>query len=289
MVEPLTAGPTATSFIRSRASQSDAYTNQLQYNPRSTIDEQVPMTASLGGKFGGRLNPNATSFRLGASYEEESLRVPKTSDAVPNNTPITPNFTVISGGTALGSGQSTNSGIPPSKSDSSANWRKGATNNSVLNGNRAASVSVRITPPPAERVSPPPGAASTTRARPQPLRFSVVVNEPFPSVTVDNSDSDAVEEGDDAYSSSSAKSDSAPTTPPSATSSVGNLQPLTLREAASKRLYEGLGLGRPVPQSAQPQTVSFSGAESGAAAPFTSTGTTFASRAVSQPMRSTLR
>lgn len=53
-------------------------------------------------------------------------------------------------------------------------------------------------------------------------------------------------------------------------------------------MYEGLGLGRPVPQSAQVHTLSFPGANENDLAvnvPHTSVGLTFPNRVGSQPMR----
>lgn len=268
---------------------------QLHLNSKPIYEEpQVPMTASLGGKFGGRLNPNATTFRMGAHLEEEDVHIApaKTGSTAPANTPVTPNYastTVISGGTALGTAGSSSvingtPAMPVSKSDVSLNWRRGAGSNTTATTNtRAASLSVRITPPPGERVSPPPGL-TRTQHRPEPLRFSLVINEPAQStVLVDNS-SDGENGDDDDASSASAKSE--PTTPPS------GVPPLSPREAASKRLYEGLGLGRPVAQSAAPHTLSFPGnAAPAAAQPFTSVGLTFpagngqVNRVTSQPVR----
>lgn len=302
--EPQTAGPTATTFMTRRASQAEQLKAQLHLNRPVYEEQQVPMTASLGGKFGGRLNPNATTFRMSAHFEEEDVPKPpqKTGSTAPANTPVTPSYgatTVISGGTSLGMaggfgiGNGTGNGnntptMSTSKSDASLNWRRGAGNSTTVNNNtRSASLSVKITPPPSERVSPPPGLGKLQH-RPEPLRFSLVINEPTQTtVVVDNSS-----DGEDADDTSSSSAKSEPTTPPS-----GGVPPLSPREAASKRLYEGLGIGRPVAQSAAPHMLSFPGTVNGAtnvhAAPFTSVGMSFpggagqagVNRIVSQPMR----
>lgn len=186
------------------------------------------MTASLGGRFGSRVPSGG--------YEEDlssGLR----------NPPTTPSYTtVISGGTSLGgSSSNSNNGIAPSKSDAAVSWRRGG-NNSVLSGNRTASAPVvKITPPPAERNSPPP-SISPIKTRPQPLRFSAEISEPLTSVAIVTNDGT---DGDDS-SSSSSRSNSSPSTPRTA-SSMGDVPPLSPREEAAKKLYEGLGIGRPVP------------------------------------------
>lgn len=277
--EPMSAAPAQASFMNRHASQ-DSW-QQAVVNPRAGMEEQVPMTASLGGKFGGRLNPNAAAFRMSHFPEEEEIAVP--TPTVNNTQAYAPisngHTTVISGGTALGLANDnaapqapvpTNSGMTASKSDTSLNWRRG-TNNSVLkNGFRTASVNVKITPPPDDRVSPP-----LIKNRPEPLRFSAIPEMPItPLVIVDSSDGEATEDADD----SSYSSKSEPTTPPS-----GGSSPLSPREAASKRLYEGLGLGRPVPHTAAVEKISFSVAN-GITVPHTSAALTFP-RVISTPVR----
>ncbi|TDL29313.1 hypothetical protein BD410DRAFT_833639 [Rickenella mellea] len=302
--EPATAGPAINSFPRHRASQAELLKSQLHLSAKVGGDE-VPQTAALGGKFGGRLNPHATSFRFGGSSEDldvaasaQQQQQQQHGTVAPTNTPSTANFTtVISGGTPLGLSNGvtptamTSSGITPSKSDTAMNWRRG--NNSVLNGNRAVSVNLKITPPAEDRISPPPvgsqTSTTTTKSRPVPLRFSVAVSQPLPAVAIDTSEGDASEETDDMSSSSSNKSDSSPTTPRTSSSSGSGsgAPPLTPREEASKRLYEGLGLGRPAPQSAQVLTQSFSVGGTVITVPHTSAGAMFPvnGRTFSQPMR----
>lgn len=250
---PATAGPLSTGFdLRTatlsaqmrRANQADQLRSQLGVG---NGDDQLPMTAALGGKFGSRTTSLNGSPGTSRYSQEETEVLPPT----PNST------TVISGGTSLGSPASNNISFnSPSKSDAASSWRRSGKSNSVLNGNNRSftSPSVRVTPPPLERDSPPPqsaelsspGSATPTASipkfRPQPLRFSAAVSQPLPVVAIDNSD---VNDNDDASSTSSSKSNtnSSPTTPHSSSS---NETPLSSREEAAKRLYEGLGIGRPV-------------------------------------------
>jgi len=242
LVQPATAGPTASFDMRSATAATQMRrTNQVD-QLRSRLDvgaeEQMPMTAAIGGRFGSRV----TSAR----YESEDDDFSSTGAKPPS----TPNYTtVISGGTSLGSpnsnnvnGNSNTNSVAPSKSDSAVSWRRSNTSNSVLGGNRAvSSPTVKITPPPGERVSPTleNGAA---KFRPSPLQFSAAASQPLPAtVAVEGTDG---MDGDDS-SSVSSKSNSSPSTPHTASST--DAPPLSPREEASKRLYEGLGLGRTVP------------------------------------------
>ncbi|TFK27082.1 hypothetical protein FA15DRAFT_587271 [Coprinopsis marcescibilis] len=239
MNPPATAGPMTNSFdLRATAISAQmrrANVDQLrsQLGVSGGAEDQVPMTAALGGRFGSR---------------SVSLNMP--TEAYSQVPPPTPSTTVISGGTSLGAPPTP----APSKSDSASSWRRGGNNNSVLSGNRAVTnPSVKITPPPGEtqRVSPPPGltasasvgsvnATAGPKFRPQPLRFSPAVAQHVPAVTIDTTD----EETDaDTQSSGSSVKSSSPTTPRSSSS---NDMPLSPREEASKKLYEGLGIGRPV-------------------------------------------
>lgn len=182
-------------------------------------DEQMPMTAALGGRFGGRMPTS--------QYDEDLSAYMKT--------PATPNFTnTISGGTALGHANGISS-PNPSKSDAAVSWRRTG-NNSVLSGNRAvSSPMVKITPPPVERTSP---VNSPMKTRPPALQFTPAASQPMNAVAVDADGGD----GDDS-SSVSSKSGSTPSTPRTS-SSLGDAPPLSPREEASKRLYEGLGIGK---------------------------------------------
>ncbi|KAF7355141.1 hypothetical protein MSAN_01429800 [Mycena sanguinolenta] len=234
---PATAGPLSSTFdLRSTTLRRAAQ--------NSAAEDQVPMTAALGGKFGGR--PSSMSGSPMSRFAVDEY------DDAPGSLPPTPHSatTVISGGTSLGSlaSNNVNGNVTPSKSDSASTWRRGGNNNSVLSGNNR-SPSVKVTPPPAERrVSPPPVASPSpaVKSRPQPLRFSVVASQSVPAVAIDDTtEGDNEVEAEVADSSSSSN----PSTPPSSSS---NGTPLSPREAASKKLYEGLGIGRPVPTADQP-------------------------------------
>ncbi len=239
---PATAGPGTTSFNLQgspngfnarRANQAD----QLRAMLGVGNEDQVPMTAALGGRFGSRMQSG--------QYDNEE------DDFSYMKTPPTHHTSVISGGTALGG----TGASPPSKSDAAVSWRRGGNSNSVLNGNNreraVTSPVVRITPPPAERTSPSPPASSPLKTRPPALQFSAAISQPTAVVAVDASDAD----GED-NSSVSSKSGSTPSTPRTA-SSLGDAPPLSPREEASKKLYEGLGI-RQVPTiavSAAPPSV----------------------------------
>lgn len=283
---PASAGPLNTSFDLRAAVQRRTTQAML---PKSQLgagagEDQVPMTAALGGKFGSRtlsLGTNALS-RFNDENDDGSFNPPPTPGAT----------TVISGGTSLGNPASNNvstapipiATIAPSKSDAAVSWRRGGLSNSVL-GKTNPSPSVRVSPPPSEqrvsppparlspppaRLSPPPGRVSPSalKSRPMPLRFNNMVSQPMAAVEVDTSN-DPNTDNDDADSTGSSKSGggsnaSSPTTPRSTSS---NDMALSLREEAAKKLYEGLGIGRPMPAplAAAPSMVSY--------------------RMVSQPMR----
>lgn len=257
-IPPATAGPLSNSFdLRSAtlSAQMRRAANQQGLSTEADAIASVPMTAALNGRFGTRaVSGLSTTNTLFEDYDQNPAVVPPT----PNST------TVISGGTSLGkpSSNNINASAPVAtltKSDSSSSWRRGGNNNSVLSGlNRAvsSSPSVKITPPPADRksVSPPPRIATnsaaaengsissptTTKARPIPLRFNMAAsNTMLPTVSIE------AEGQDNASSSGSSNNNSPPTTPRSASSS--NDVPLSPREEAAKKLYEGLGIGRPAP------------------------------------------
>ncbi|KAJ7276199.1 hypothetical protein B0H12DRAFT_1005384 [Mycena haematopus] len=232
---PATAGPLTSTFDLRSSTLRRAAQN-------SAAEDQVPMTAALGGKFGSRPNSisGSPSSRFAADEYDDAL----------GSLPATPHSatTVISGGTSLGNLASNNINVngTPSKSDSASTWRRGGNNNSVLSGNNR-SPSVKVTPPPVEqRVSPPPVASPSpaAKSRPQPLRFTVVASQSIPAVAIDDTTEgdNEVEAEADSSSSSKSGSNSNPSTPPSASS---NGTPLSPREEASKKLYEGLGIGRP--------------------------------------------
>ncbi|KAJ6574895.1 hypothetical protein B0H19DRAFT_1254535 [Mycena capillaripes] len=223
---PATAGPTGSFDLRSAALSA-----QMR-RTRPQEDEQVPMTAALGGKFGGRPSSGPMGRFSTEDYDDASV-------------PLTPNSTtVISGGTSLGGVTPTlnaNGGV--SKSESASNWRRGGNNNSVLRGaNRP--VVVKTSPPPTERrLSPPPVpvSASLGKSRPQPLLFNGAVSQPMPAVSIDTSEGEN-EDGYSTSSSESAASNSPPTTPRSSSSIEISVSP---PKEAVKAIPAGLGIGYP--------------------------------------------
>ena len=241
-IPPASAGPTTNSFdLRAatlsaqmrRANQTDQIKSQLIVPAPS--DDYFPMTTTFGGRFGSRT--------ISGNLHTPNLEHP--------DPPLTPNSTtVISGGTSLGHPVS-NTLSPqvatPSKSDSASSWRRSG-NNSVLGANRTVSMSspsLKVTPPnDEEHLSPlfsagsSPASLGGLKTRPQPLRFGPAVSQSLPTVTIDADD-----DVDADSSGSSEKSSSSATSP---YSSASNEMPLSPREEASKRLYEGLGIGRPV-------------------------------------------
>jgi hypothetical protein len=225
---PATAGPLSTGFdIRTatfNAQMRRANLVEQQAQLGVGADDNVPMTAALGGKFGSRTTSLNAPSSMMARYD----------DGADASLPPTPgSTTVISGGTSLGN--------PASKSDTATSWRRGGKGNSVLANRAVTSPAVKVTPPPPERVSSPGTASSSgpPKTRPRPLHFNNVTQQPLPAVTIDTSE---VNDNDDSSSTSSSKSGSSPTTPHSSSS---NEMPLSPREEASKKLYEGLGIGRP--------------------------------------------
>lgn len=248
---PATAGPRDLRFAA-------AMNNQVRSNRAESLRSKLgvgdePMTAALDGRFGSR-----------KAHEDDCQEFNTPPPSTPSRT------TVISGGTVLGSPQSNNmstsSPTGPSKSDSAVSWRRGGKNNSVL---RATSMT---TPPPSVKVTPPPGegpadsvthsSSGNIKSRPQPLRFNVAVSQPLPVIAIDSSEVDA----DDASSSGSSRSGGSPRTP-----SSHEMPPLSPREEATKKLYEGLGIGRPVP--------------SPSAVPFPQPQQAVPTRVISQPVR----
>jgi hypothetical protein len=230
---PATAGPMTNSFNigtngpMRRPSQADFLRAQLGVGTPSV--DHVPMTAAMGGRFGAR----STSLNTHPSSQIDQPGTPN------------PATTIISGGTSLGNTSPNNiphaAVVTPSKSDAASSWRRGGNNNSVLTPNRVVSSASRV----GQRSSPPPAletsASSNThlgvKFRPQPLRFNAAVSQPLPTVTIDNDDTD------DAYSCGSSVQSikSSPTT-----STSSHEMPLSPREEASKKLFQGLGISRPV-------------------------------------------
>ncbi|KAF8845657.1 hypothetical protein BDN67DRAFT_892409 [Paxillus ammoniavirescens] len=244
---PASAGPTnftfdtrANSPPARRPSQAEMLKAQLGVSGVPSHEDQVPMTAALGGRFGARLPTSTIAF-------------PTTPDVMPRGSSPPKQTTAVDGATSFGSSplHNLNSNLPkdnvPSKSDVATSWRRGNTTNSVLSGLRtvsSASPSVKITPPPGERVSPPLTLTPANKLRPRPLSFTSVAQCNAPIVAIDSGS-----EHEDAMSSASSASLSNPATPHS--SSSLDAAPLSPREEATKKLYEGLGMGRPAPYIVQ--------------------------------------
>jgi len=204
-------GPASNGSVR-RPSQANFLRAQLGIG--TPPSDQVPMTADIGGRFAVRSsNPNVHSIQIDQ---------PATSS---------PTTTVISGGTSLGN---SSPNTTPSKSDAASSWRRG--NNSTPN--RAISYTSRL----GQRSSPPLVESPVNnhlgiKFRPQPLRFNAAVSQPLPMVTIDTTDDEVESSGS---SVRSVTSRSSPVTPPL------HEMPLSPREEASKKLFEGLGISRPV-------------------------------------------
>ncbi|KIL68309.1 hypothetical protein M378DRAFT_72315 [Amanita muscaria Koide BX008] len=221
---PATAAPHITAFdLRSatlsaqmrRANQTEQLKAQLGL-PSAQAEDQVPMTAALGGRFGGRVSnpPNSLSRYVIEEPEQYVDASPKLS--------------------------LTNSSLP-SRSDQAANWRRGGSYRAV------SSPAFKITPPQADNQRSSPSPPMTARGRPQPLHITPAASQPLLMVTVvDTTEEDEAEATSPSAGSASFRSDtSSPITPPS------HLSP---REEATKKLYEGLGIGRPLPSATfQPQ------------------------------------
>lgn len=265
---PSTAGPLQTSFNLGNAPP-----------PRRTMSidqDSVPMTAAIGGRFGARasslsttgLNPNAAAFSFGprvGSPTKENHEAQSASGSPPNGS-----TTVISGGTSLGA---LASAPTTSRAQADPSWRRSSQSSSPES-------QVRRLSPPVRDQSP------VSRARPQPLRFNSALSTTVeaPQSAPSSPEPDVVATGidgvqtiliDNGHSTRSrSPSSNSPTTP------VGG-DPLPAREEASKRLYEGLGMGRPLPTS-QSQLSS----AMGSSASLTSlSGASTPARALSQAVR----
>lgn len=302
---PSTAGPLTTTFNLGNGP-----------NPRRamSIDQdsgvtQPPMTAGLGGRFGSRapslpttsLNPNAAAFSFGARVsspvkENADEQIERDGTSPPNNTPMTAAYastTVISGGTSLGT--PTQPSAPPvvqtspSKADSALSWRRPSV---AAKSSSPPTVPRQVTSSPPFRDHSPVSAGSrdNSRVRPQPLRFNSGLSSnveaaqsapssPEPDVVATSADGVQTILVDNGHSTGSrSPASNSPTTPVG-----GDLLPGS-REEASKRLYEGLGLGRPLPGQTQSQgQLPAAFASSGSLASLS--GASTPARALSQPVR----
>ncbi|QRW05313.1 hypothetical protein RhiLY_04312 [Ceratobasidium sp. AG-Ba] len=292
---PSTAGPLQTTF---NLGNGPSPRRAMSIDQDSAII-QPPMTAGLNGRFGARapslsgttaLNPNAAAFSFGprvASPVKERFE----DEGCPPQTPTTASYastTVISGGTSLGqSGANPGVNTSPKKSSTALSWRRP----SVAAANSTsppAAVARQLTSSPPFRDQSPVSAGSrdNSRVRPQPLRFNSglsntaeaapsVPSSPEPDVVATSADGVQTILVDNGHSTGSRSPVSnSPTTP------VGGEPLPASREEASKRLYEGLGMGRPIPG----QTLSQSQIGSNASLASLS-GASTPARALSQPVR----
>lgn len=237
--EPATAGPLTTSFGPQPRNRTPSNANEG--SATAGPDGRFP-TSKPG------LNPHAHSFHLGGS---ETSAVPVGNAAVSSNwrsadrsnvtassvTPISA-AAVLSGGALLGT--SVDAQAPPAKHAVAASWRrpsfaKTSDRQSSTSPSPAQSPSAS---PPAVYVSTPEETSpvespSTHRIRPQPLRFTV------PPTILDQIETD-IDEGQILPVLRSNGVPSSPVTPSTASSAHS-----AAREEATRRLYEGLGVGRP--------------------------------------------
>lgn len=240
-MEPATAGPLTTSFGP-----------QLRNRTPSNAKEGSA-TAGLDGRFPTGLNPHAHTFQLGgmetpathtssATASFKWRNTDRSQLSTPSNTPASMHYPVLSGGTPLGTSVATQP--PLARHAVAASWRRpslpkasdreSSTSPTPTRSPSASPPTVFVSTP--EETSPvlsrsesPP----THKNRPQPLRFIVPPTIPD-GVEIDNMEGQilAVWRANDAPSS--------PVTPSSASSAHS-----AAREEATRRLYEGLGLGRP--------------------------------------------
>ncbi|KIY49566.1 hypothetical protein FISHEDRAFT_65500 [Fistulina hepatica ATCC 64428] len=230
-----------------RTNQAEQLRSQLglDHAKQSGLSDE-PMTAAIDGRFGSRPSSMAHPVRIINPLIEGVPYIPKTS--------------VISGGTSLGNPSSNNgtSPIGPSKSDTATTWRRGGNSSATRS---ATSPSVRVTPPrvaeePAVLTGTLPSPAKsdatmntvhTIKTRPKPLSFSDFAKRPIPTVSIVAVNDGTADGNDDDASSTGSSKLNTPTTP---SSSELPPMPLSPREEATRKLYEGLGIGRP--NSGQP-------------------------------------
>lgn len=244
---PSTAGPLTTSF---NLGDGPAPRRTMSIDQDSGIS-QPPMTAGLGGRFGARapsmpsvgLNPNAAAFSFGPRVSSPVKENPS-GTSPPSSTPLTATYaatTVISGGTPLGAAAQ-----PTSRAQSDSSWRRPSV---AASPERRQSTS---SPPFRDQSPVSAGSRDNSRARPQPLRFNSALSttveaaqsspsSPEPDVVATGTDGVQTILVDNGHSTGSrSPASNSPTTPVG-----GELLPAS-REEASKRLYEGLGVGRPI-------------------------------------------
>lgn len=216
------------------------------------IDSDVSPTSAIDGRFPparvtSGLNPNAATFKMGDSGA--SSVISNSWRLASNSSPTTPSVhgqtSVISGGTSLGAAQS--------KHDAATSWRrpslvtKSSSEWSTVHSIRGTSPtssppSVYLSTP--EETSPTesgtPQSTLLVKPRPVPLRFHLPTT--LQDAAEDDMEGQVLVTCEDDGSRES--------TPTSGTSS-----PSSAREEASKRLYEGLGIGRPTTHNSQSEAI----------------------------------
>lgn len=279
VLEPTTAGPLTTTFdLRSVAAsaQSRARTVSLMHQQQQPYPDEVPLTASLGGKFGSRTNPNGLNPHASVFVGRQQ---PQSEEFIPGHH-SSPSFaSVVNGGHTQGSNTVMLAPAPtrpdpsvtvsPLKSDSATSWRKPAAKSPSPPLPRNANANARATSqsPPSVVVSRPGSVYSASsngnsptsgsppretfplaaKARPQALRFNLPPLSPV--ATDDVEDAEALDHVliDNSNGQFAEYEPTTPTPTSSSSSSSSSSNCLPTREEASKRLYEGLGIGRPLP------------------------------------------
>ncbi|EJT97652.1 hypothetical protein DACRYDRAFT_18608 [Dacryopinax primogenitus] len=238
-----------TSFDSLRSAASSAAARRAS---RGALDAVEPMTAVLSGRFGTRLNPQASTFRS-ASIAEETLGT---------STPLTAGFVVPS--TAKEPGHIS----PPRKSDVATSWRRGSSASPAPARKTPSPPTVVVSRPDEYPVTPGLTTGSSTKSGRRPSPLQLIGSHSPKSVTSVMASSD--EEGVDSIMDASppALSNSPTSSSPTSVSPTSVHHPATaipVPVEAAKRLYEGLGMGRPHVRSA-----SVSGAPSGTHTPVAS-------------------
>jgi len=218
--EPATAGARTQTFTSSAMSplaqlRARQQLEQVYGAPYDDYNNSVPMSAALGGKFGGRAQ----------------------HDSMGQNKPV------VGGGSAS---TPQTPGIVASKSESASSWRR--TSRSVLSGNRGIDRSESASPAKdssdSDGSSPPLPSAGSLKSRPEPLQFKKAPTGVNAVAIGYNDDSEIGDDSSSSKSDSDHGSSSSPTTPMSGSS---HLSSSSAREEASKKLFQGLGIGRPSP------------------------------------------
>ncbi|KZT58806.1 hypothetical protein CALCODRAFT_482083 [Calocera cornea HHB12733] len=221
------------SFDTLRSAASSAAARRASRGAADVAAE--PMTAALSGRFGTRLNPQASAFRS-SNIVEESLG---------GSPPMTAGF--IAPQTAKEPGHVT----PPRKSDVATSWRRGSSASPApLRKTPSPPLStptVVVSRPDEYPVTPAPNTSSSTKSgrRPSPLQLSGS-NSPKSVSSLVASDEEAVDSGADASPPALSNSPtSSSLTSLSPTSAHHPASAVAVPVEAAKRLYEGLGMGRP--------------------------------------------